>query len=144
MVWTPEMERRLRVLWAEGMPASRIAAELVREFGAGVTKYAVVGKSRRLGCERRENPVRAALPAGRPRKRSEMLAVAGWAAGPITRGWAPTARVGAASGCQWIGDGGGMCGAAVANGAGAWCPEHRARVYVKPERGAPAEERRKG
>lgn len=42
--WTPEREERLRELWAKGVSASKVAAEL----GGGLTRNAVIGKVNRL------------------------------------------------------------------------------------------------
>jgi len=46
--WTKERVVLLRKLWAEGMSASAIAAEL----GGGITKNAIIGKVHRSGFER--------------------------------------------------------------------------------------------
>ena len=47
------MVERLRLLWAEGRPASKIAAEL------GISKNAVIGKANRLGLAPRLSPLPA-------------------------------------------------------------------------------------
>jgi len=60
MSWTDERVERLKVLWAEGMSASQIAADL-----GEVTRNAVIGKVHRLGLSGR---VKAPAPAARPRK----------------------------------------------------------------------------
>ncbi len=56
--WTYEATLKLRDLWMQGMSASKIARELA------VTKNSVVGKSRRMGLERRKNPVSESLDVG--------------------------------------------------------------------------------
>jgi GcrA cell cycle regulator len=61
MTWTDERVELLKKLWAEGLSASQIAAEL-----GGVTRNAVIGKVHRLGLSGREKP--AANPALKARK----------------------------------------------------------------------------
>ena len=62
MSWTDERVELLKKLWADGLSASQIAAEL-----GGITRNAVIGKVHRLGLSgpRQE---RRALGAPRPRK----------------------------------------------------------------------------
>lgn len=50
MTWTEERIEVLTRLWAEGLSASQIAAEL----GGGASRNAVLGKAHRLGLVRRE------------------------------------------------------------------------------------------
>ena len=47
MSWTDERVSRLAKLWADGLSASQIAAEL-----GGMTRNAVIGKVHRLGLSR--------------------------------------------------------------------------------------------
>ena len=54
MSWTEERIEKLKTLWEEGHPASRIAEEL-----GGVSRNAVIGKAHRLGLEKRPSPVKA-------------------------------------------------------------------------------------
>ena len=61
MTWTEERIERLKALWAEGLSASQIAAEL-----GGVTRNAVIGKVHRLGLSGRVKSAGSATP--RPRK----------------------------------------------------------------------------
>ena len=61
MTWTDERVELLKKLWAEGLSASQIAAEL-----GGITRNAVIGKVHRLGLSGREKP--AANPAHKTRK----------------------------------------------------------------------------
>ncbi len=68
MDWTEERNSRLRDLWDEGLSTRAIAAAL------GVTKNAIVGKSYRLGLERRcpsNRPGSAPRPQPVPAKRPE-------------------------------------------------------------------------
>lgn len=59
MSWTDERVERLKALWAEGLSASQIAAEL-----GSVTRNAVIGKVHRLGLSGRAKPqVQTARPA---------------------------------------------------------------------------------
>jgi hypothetical protein len=48
IVWTPEIEDRLRAMWADGVLCSVIAARL------GVSSNAIAGKARRLGLPMRQ------------------------------------------------------------------------------------------
>ena len=50
MTWTEERIEVLTKLWAEGLSASQIAAEL----GGGASRNAVLGKAHRLGLVRHE------------------------------------------------------------------------------------------
>ncbi|WP_029350637.1 GcrA family cell cycle regulator [Bosea sp. 117] len=61
MNWTDERVELLKKLWAEGLSASQIAAEL-----GNVTRNAVIGKVHRLGLSGRAKTVTSAAP--RPRK----------------------------------------------------------------------------
>lgn len=51
MSWTDERCTLLRKLWADGLSASQVAAEL-----GGVTRNAVIGKLHRLGFNREHQP----------------------------------------------------------------------------------------
>lgn len=61
MGWTDERVELLKKLWADGLSASQIAAEL-----GGVTRNAVIGKVHRLGLSGRTKSPTSAVP--RPRK----------------------------------------------------------------------------
>jgi len=75
MSWSDERVELLKKLWAEGLSASRIAAEL-----GGVTRNAVIGKVHRLGLAGR---AKSSSGMSRPRKpRAHMLRVAR----PVSRG----------------------------------------------------------
>ena len=63
MSWTDERVATLSKLWADGLSASQIAAEL-----GGVTRNAVIGKVHRLGLSGRAKPANSsAKRAKRPR-----------------------------------------------------------------------------
>ena len=61
MSWTDERVELLKKLWAEGLSASQIAAEL-----GGITRNAVIGKVHRLGLSGRAKS--SSSGAARPRK----------------------------------------------------------------------------
>jgi GcrA cell cycle regulator len=61
MNWTDERVETLKKLWADGLSASQIAAEL-----GGITRNAVIGKVHRLGLSGRAKSPSSAAP--RPRK----------------------------------------------------------------------------
>jgi GcrA cell cycle regulator len=61
MGWTDERVELLKKLWADGLSASQIAAEL-----GGITRNAVIGKVHRLGLSGRAKSPSASTP--RPRK----------------------------------------------------------------------------
>ena len=61
MNWTDERVELLKKLWADGLSASQIAAEL-----GGITRNAVIGKVHRLGLSGRAKTTSTATP--RPRK----------------------------------------------------------------------------
>ena len=61
MSWTDERVEQLKKLWADGLSASQIAAEL-----GGITRNAVIGKVHRLGLSGRAKAPSSAGP--RPRK----------------------------------------------------------------------------
>ena len=62
MSWTDERVELLKKLWADGLSASQVAAEL-----GGVTRNAVIGKVHRLGLSGRAKTTTAAPRARRPR-----------------------------------------------------------------------------
>ena len=71
MSWTDERVELLKKLWADGLSASQIAAEL-----GGITRNAVIGKVHRLGLSGRAKSPSSSAP--RPRKaraHSHMLRV---------------------------------------------------------------------
>jgi GcrA cell cycle regulator len=71
MTWTDERVETLKKLWADGLSASQIAAEL-----GGVTRNAVIGKVHRLGLSgRAKSPTSAAPRPRKPRSHSHMLRV---------------------------------------------------------------------
>ena len=61
MTWTDERVELLKKLWADGLSASRIAAEL-----GGVSRNSVIGKVHRLGLSGRAKSTSTGAP--RPRK----------------------------------------------------------------------------
>jgi GcrA cell cycle regulator len=71
MSWTDERVETLKKLWADGLSASQIAAEL-----GGITRNAVIGKVHRLGLSgRAKSPSSAAPRPRKPRATSHMLRV---------------------------------------------------------------------
>lgn len=62
MSWTDERVELLKKLWAEGLSASQIAAEL-----GGVTRNAVIGKVHRLSLSGRAKPSGGAVRTNRPK-----------------------------------------------------------------------------
>src|SRR5262249_45147462 len=71
MTWTDERVETLKKLWADGLSASQIAAEL-----GGITRNAVIGKVHRLGLAgRAKSPSSAASRPRKPRAHSHMLRV---------------------------------------------------------------------
>lgn len=63
MGWTDERVEQLKRLWAAGLSASQIAAEL-----GGITRNAVIGKVHRLGLSGRAKAPATTGAAPRPRK----------------------------------------------------------------------------
>jgi GcrA cell cycle regulator len=76
MGWTDERVELLKKLWADGLSASQIAAEL-----GGVTRNAVIGKVHRLGLSGRAKSASSGAPRAR-KPRSHMMRVAR----PMSRG----------------------------------------------------------
>jgi GcrA cell cycle regulator len=71
MSWTDERVEALKKLWAEGLSASQIAAEL-----GGITRNAVIGKVHRLGLAgRAKSPASAASRPRKARAASPMLRI---------------------------------------------------------------------
>ncbi len=71
MGWTDERVELLKKLWADGLSASQIAAEL-----GGITRNAVIGKVHRLGLSGRAKSPSSATPRPRkPRSGGHMLRV---------------------------------------------------------------------
>ena len=69
MTWTDERVELLKKLWADGLSASQIAAEL-----GGITRNAVIGKVHRLGLSGRAKSPSSSAPRVR-KPRSHMLRV---------------------------------------------------------------------
>ena len=70
MTWTDERVELLKKLWADGLSASQIAAEL-----GGVTRNAVIGKVHRLGLAGRAKSASSAAPRPRKPRTAHMLRV---------------------------------------------------------------------
>jgi GcrA cell cycle regulator len=71
MGWTDERVELLKKLWADGLSASQIAAEL-----GGITRNAVIGKVHRLGLSGRAKTPSTSTPRPRkPRSSGQMLRV---------------------------------------------------------------------
>ncbi len=71
MNWTDERVELLKKLWADGLSASQIAAEL-----GGITRNAVIGKVHRLGLSGRAKTPSSAAPRQRKARAPSMLRVA--------------------------------------------------------------------
>src|SRR6201982_2043380 len=69
MGWTDERVELLKTLWADGLSASQIAAEL-----GGITRNAVIGKVHRLGLSGRAKSPSSSAPRAR-KPRSHMMRV---------------------------------------------------------------------
>jgi GcrA cell cycle regulator len=82
MSWTDERVELLKKLWADGLSASQIAAEL----GGGVTRNAVIGKVHRLGLSGRAKA--NAVTSNRTRRAAQPTRAAARpvAAQPVVRG----------------------------------------------------------
>ncbi len=70
MSWTDERVELLKKLWADGLSASQIAAEL-----GGITRNAVIGKVHRLGLSGRAKSPSSASPRPRKARAPHMLRV---------------------------------------------------------------------
>jgi GcrA cell cycle regulator len=68
MGWTDERVELLKKLWADGLSASQIAAEL-----GGITRNAVIGKVHRLGLSGRAKSPSSSTPRPRKPRASGML-----------------------------------------------------------------------
>jgi GcrA cell cycle regulator len=70
MGWTEERVELLKKLWADGLSASQIAAEL-----GGITRNAVIGKVHRLGLSGRAKSPSSSSPRPRKPRSSSMIRV---------------------------------------------------------------------
>ncbi len=70
MSWTDERVELLKKLWADGLSASQIAAEL-----GGITRNAVIGKVHRLGLSGRAKSPSSTSPRPRKARSSGMMRV---------------------------------------------------------------------
>ena len=70
MSWTDERVEMLKKLWADGLSASQIAAEL-----GGITRNAVIGKVHRLGLSGRAKSPSSSSPRPRKARSSGMMRV---------------------------------------------------------------------
>jgi GcrA cell cycle regulator len=70
MSWTDERVELLKKLWADGLSASQIAAEL-----GGITRNAVIGKVHRLGLSGRAKSPSSGVPRARKPRSSGLLRV---------------------------------------------------------------------
>lgn len=105
--WTPERIERLKALWAQGIPASAIGAEL------GISKSTAIGKAHRLGLAAVARPNHNPLSAKRPpRKLRAQPAVV-----PDTSRLCTLFEL-SASTCRWPIDGG-------------YCGHHAAKTYCE-------------
>jgi len=70
MSWTDERVELLKKLWADGLSASQIAAEL-----GGITRNAVIGKVHRLGLSGRAKSANVGVPRQRKARSPSMLRI---------------------------------------------------------------------
>ena len=63
-VWNEEKLNKLKNLWDQGLPITKIGLEL------GVSRNAIAGKAHRLGLPRRNSPI---SKSGDPRKNNEKV-----------------------------------------------------------------------
>ena len=63
-VWDEKQLEKLKKLWAEGLPITKIGLEL------GVSRNAIAGKAHRLGLPKRNSPI---SKSGEPRKNKSIL-----------------------------------------------------------------------
>jgi GcrA cell cycle regulator len=70
MTWTDERVELLKKLWADGLSASRIAAEL-----GGVSRNSVIGKVHRLGLSGRAKSTSASVPRQRKPRVQHMMRI---------------------------------------------------------------------
>ena len=63
-VWDEEKLNKLKKLWDEGLPITKIGIEI------GVSRNAIAGKAHRLGLPKRNSPI---SKSGDPRKNQETL-----------------------------------------------------------------------
>jgi GcrA cell cycle regulator len=70
MGWTEERVEMLKKLWADGLSASQIAAEL-----GGITRNAVIGKVHRLGLSGRAKSPSSSAPRPRKQRSTGMMRV---------------------------------------------------------------------
>lgn len=90
MSWTDERVELLRKLWAEGLSASQVAAEL----GAGITRNAVIGKIHRLGLAERAKTASTPRPrAARAPRPAQPRSNGGAVHGNLAVAFAPHAHV---------------------------------------------------
>ncbi len=80
MSWTEDRVSKLAKLWADGLSASQVAAEL-----GGVTRNAVIGKVHRLGLSARAKPAGRSNTGGRRKPASRK--------GTGTGGYSTTSRM---------------------------------------------------
>ena len=78
MNWTDERVEKLKKLWAEGLSASQIAAQL-----GGVSRNAVIGKVHRLGLAGRATAPRVERPRPAPQPRLHTPRVSVMRAEPV-------------------------------------------------------------
>ncbi len=71
MTWNDERVEQLKKLWADGLSASQIAAEL-----GGITRNAVIGKVHRLGLSGRTKAPASNAPRQRKPRATHMVRVA--------------------------------------------------------------------
>ena len=62
LVWDEEKLNKLKVLWDEGLPITKIGNEL------GVSRNAIAGKAHRMGLPKRNSPI---SKSGDPKKKSK-------------------------------------------------------------------------
>jgi GcrA cell cycle regulator len=59
-LWPPARDAKLAELWAQGLTARQIEAEMLRAFQVIVTKNAIAGRAHRLGLPKRPSPIKRA------------------------------------------------------------------------------------
>lgn len=129
-------------LWAKGLTASAIAAEIARRFGSKITRNAVLGKVHRLGLDGRASPIKSGGNSrdrqrnARQKARNHALGIVEKPRAPDDMRPMPALSRHAGDACQWIegaARGRNFCLRRTIAGH-SWCPDHFKRVFLPPKK----------
>jgi hypothetical protein len=142
VIWTPQLDERLRELHGQALPFRQIADTMNADFGLSLTRNACIGRGRRIGLNPRASPILRSKPyKRRSHKRKKVtvqtpvISIDLHCAPPIAPGALTMLELGTNT-CRWPSGTRvpySFCGEPV-HGDRPYCQKHCKMSYQRPEK----------